>query len=358
MKSPGPKLLLILSIVILVIAGEVSMRAMQGGHGRSVLSYDDTLIWTFQPGLNVTPFGPPVSINDAGFRDEFPRADTGSEETRIAVLGDSYTAAVRTSEEERFTERLERGLEEDGHSVDVINFGMNAYGTDQEALTYRHVASRFDPEVVILMVSPNDIRETYVKHSLHPGTIRRNLSNRAFNRGPVDRFGWWMAAHSSLFFRFQSLIGLDYGTFDRLFSTTTNGVFFQEDRGLGPGEILFARNETGEMKAALRYWDGIVGALHREVQEDGARFMLVLLPIEIQFTTVPQNPDLSMTKVEDEVSNISARHGIRHVSLLPYVQDHDNPERVFLEEDYHYGPEGHRLVAEALQDNLNGSMPR
>ncbi len=101
-----------------------------------------------------------VRINQFGFRDENWPLEAEGDTFRVAVLGDSFVAAHEVAESDRFTELLEHelNLATDSAEIDVMNFGVRAYGTAQELMTYRHVVRDFDPDVVLLAVfTGNDI---------------------------------------------------------------------------------------------------------------------------------------------------------------------------------------------------------
>ena len=58
---------------------------------------------------------------------------------RIAIVGDSFSAAMQVPMEQTFWSILERELKDcpviDQQNVEVINFGVDKYGTTQELLT-------------------------------------------------------------------------------------------------------------------------------------------------------------------------------------------------------------------------------
>ena len=98
-----------------------------------------------------------VRRNSRGFRDGEWSLAKPPGVYRIAVLGDSYVAAHQVALEERFTERLEALLGEyiagegpSGARVEVLNFGVNGFGTAQELLVWRHEAARYGPDLVLL----------------------------------------------------------------------------------------------------------------------------------------------------------------------------------------------------------------
>lgn len=121
-----------------------------------MVEHDPTLGWRMKPNIEgeLDMFEVqdiPIRTNGTGFwDDEF--VGRGEEELRIVLLGDSFTWGTGVFEDERFgnlLEELEPGWE-------CMNFGLPAYGTDQALLVWRHVASGFAPDLVVLTMHRSD----------------------------------------------------------------------------------------------------------------------------------------------------------------------------------------------------------
>ena len=72
---------------------------------------------------------------------------------RIVLLGDSYTAGDGVSNGERFSDLLESYHPH----LDVMNFGLNGTGTDQQALIYETKASHYEHDAVLWCVCVENI---------------------------------------------------------------------------------------------------------------------------------------------------------------------------------------------------------
>lgn len=115
-----------------------------------------------------------LNINAAGIRSDreySPAKPRGV--YRILVLGDSYAAGQYQSNEHRFSELMERrhpGLE-------VINFGLEGTGTDQQLLIYEEIGRRYEHDLVVLMPFLQNIRRNMVESrvSRDPKTGRNVL---------------------------------------------------------------------------------------------------------------------------------------------------------------------------------------
>jgi lysophospholipase L1-like esterase len=95
--------------------------------------------------------------NNLGYRDyDHPlRKPPGA--YRIVVLGDSIAAGLKVLEYERtFPAILERELRRRGLRVEVINFGVSGYNTQQEVETLKEKGLQFRPDLVLLAYCLND----------------------------------------------------------------------------------------------------------------------------------------------------------------------------------------------------------
>ena len=103
-------------------------------------------------------------FNDMGCRGrQYPRERTAGTQ-RILVLGDSYALGIGVREPDTFAARLESMLNTAPESpgaplkTEVINCSVPGYGTREERLFYQLFASRYKPDVVILVAGWNDDR--------------------------------------------------------------------------------------------------------------------------------------------------------------------------------------------------------
>jgi len=95
-----------------------------------------------------------VSTNAIGMRSDrdYPRTrPTGRK--RVVFLGDSYTAGDGVSNDQRFTDLLERRF----INLDAMNFGLNGSGTDQQLLIYEYLASGFEADAYVLCICVENI---------------------------------------------------------------------------------------------------------------------------------------------------------------------------------------------------------
>src|SRR5579871_5622704 len=161
--------------------------------------YDPELGWAPRPQIagihRDDGFSVFVSQNAWGLR---AAADVGPARRvpgrrRVLVLGDSYVWGYGASQHEIFTDPRVAG-----DRVDLVNFGVSGYGTDQELLFYRRLGTRFDVDEVALVFTPyNDVENnlepssTAIENRTSPSprtagsrSIASTCTNPAWTRRP------------------------------------------------------------------------------------------------------------------------------------------------------------------------------
>jgi hypothetical protein len=109
------------------------------------------------------------AVNSAGIRSdrEFTKQKLANT-TRIIVLGDSMAAGQFVSNDQRFSELLQRrhgGLE-------VMNLALEGSGTDQQVLLYEHVGLQYEHDLVLILPFLQNIRRNLAgaREAIDPAT--------------------------------------------------------------------------------------------------------------------------------------------------------------------------------------------
>ena len=146
----------------------------------SFLAADERLGWAPRPrarsrdGLK--------RANGAGVRSDVETApDPPPGIDRIELFGDSFTFGDELPLSETWGARLEEDLRARGFAVEVLNFGVNAYGTDQAYLRWREAGRRYRPGIVIYGFQPeNSLRNLNVFRPLYFAGTEIPLSKPRF----------------------------------------------------------------------------------------------------------------------------------------------------------------------------------
>jgi hypothetical protein len=141
-------------------------------------SDDPLLLYTLLPGAKVTFCGsldkiPPtkISISSQGLRDRYYPVRKDPHVIRIAFLGDSFVFGLGVALEDTIPRKLEAMLARKytGSAVrfEVMNCGVFGYNLIQELQYYKNTIAGFSPDIVLFLISNNDITEAQnlVRHT-------------------------------------------------------------------------------------------------------------------------------------------------------------------------------------------------
>lgn len=112
--------------------------------------------WYFAGGKRIA-----IYINSAEMRDREHPLDKPDGVYRIAVLGDEYSEAFDVQIQRTWWWQLPRALQAcpSPRPVEVLNFAVGGYGTAQELVMLETTAMRYQPDLVLLQFSANDVMD-------------------------------------------------------------------------------------------------------------------------------------------------------------------------------------------------------
>jgi len=112
---------------------------------------DPHLGWRYRSGY--TSDGERISAQ--GLRSDRLYAESAPDDTlRIAAFGDSFVYGMEVSNHQAWPYFAERRQP----AIELLNYGVGGYGTDQALLRYRREGHALSPEVVVLSFTPVDMR--------------------------------------------------------------------------------------------------------------------------------------------------------------------------------------------------------
>lgn len=330
-----------------------------------------------------------VRINKDGWRDRVHQIEKPENTFRLAVLGDSYVAAMQVAENKTFWSATERQLQQcpalGGKKLEVLSFGMDGAGTGDELLTYRKHAQRYTPDMVLVaFLTGNDLRNNSVKlesDKLRPFfylengrlvedySFRQSAYFQTRSSGPMN-FIVEMLSHLRLmavareaYLSFQNKLAVAPNKSETKQSSRAAALFDEagilKDAYLPPSTTEW--NETWDITEAL------LTQFNREVKQSGASFHVVTLSNGVQVYPDPVlrqeyqkefgiadlfYPDWRIKAVGDKV-------GFPVLNLAPKFQVYAERNKVFMHGFAnttlgigHWNESGHRLAGELLSDNL------
>lgn len=106
-----------------------------------------------------------IVLNNYGLHDTDFTLEKPAGAYRVLVLGDSFVQGWQVTRLQGFPALVETALNaRDGTPpVEVLNMGVDAYGTDRELLLYAALGDRFQPDTVLLvMYIGNDVQDNQI----------------------------------------------------------------------------------------------------------------------------------------------------------------------------------------------------
>ena len=309
--------------------------------------YDPILGWMNREGAEgewrTIPEIPPafVRINGQGYRGRPFPLDKGKGAKRIVALGDSNTFGYGIEEGERFTDIIAKSL---SSNSEMINFGVFAYGTDQEALLLERVAIRYHPDTVLLAVSAGDLSDTM--SSISGGNskpfFRFDDDTLTLHNTPVPpvvpymRNRWTGSATVSFLYRHSHLF--------RLIMKRATPV------------SRYLVNTVPEMPEAeaLKVMSALIQGMNDLCATNRARFAVVLIPHGTWLEGARRMPGRTIGYYGVLSANLEAM-GIPFVDATGFLAEADSPAvPVFFAKDpVHLTPRGNQVVAQVVSAFLN-----
>jgi carbamoyltransferase len=324
---------------------------------RQIYEYHPVVGYRFIPNLRARipheSGGYLVQVNDAGFRSNRPFVAAHVPGVRrVLVFGDSFTAGDAVPNHERYTDLLETGL-----GAEVYNFGLSSTGTDQQYLAWREFARDIEHDVVVIAVFVENVRRVMARYRPHRDASGREriyakpyftLDSGQLQLHHVPPRAEPFEQHELLP---QEQVTVDSGGRFPLLRKAVNAIgakdMVQRLTHYQPLPDYDSADTDGWrlMRAILTQW---VRALDRPV---------VLMPLPL-----PQHIDevCDASGYQARFAELSAELDCTLYDPLPdfltYAKAHRR--RFRWEQDIHFTPEGHRVLARSLTPVLEQLLRR
>lgn len=323
-----------------------------------------------------------VKINSDGLRDREHSLEKPAGTLRIAVLGNSFAAALQVPTEETFWGQLAPNLAacpaRRDRPVEVINFGVVGFGTAQEYLMLQTRVWKYHPDIVLLaFLTSNDIADNAraLKQSNNtPYFVHRDgklIEDPSF-RAKTEKAGTslsddaWDAAYQHV------RLLQAWAKAKQQIELTANSGKAQAQLtipGQEPGlyEEVYRPPDDPVWREAWSVTEDLIRAMAANVRAHGSTFIIATLSNGIQ-----ANPDPAVReqyaerfKVTDffypdrRIEALAANDGIPFVMLAPSIRDWAEAHRTCVHGfdnatpcAGHWNEAGHRLAGELIADKL------
>jgi hypothetical protein len=342
---------------------------------------DPDLGWKLKPGVSGEWKGEGVSfvrVNSEGLRDREHTKAKPPNTLRVAVLGDSFTEAIHVPVEQTFWSKLERKLGnceavKGRKNVEVINFGVQGYGTAQELIMLRKKVWDYNPDIVVLAfyigndVINNSPKLEYDRYrpffaydangKLVPDMSFRNLMPIDRNERAVsfvDRLPGWIVSNSRIL---QVAKKADLDIKKRQLSKDFTAL---SAKNLQPPE-------DAAWREAWRVTEGLIVTMRNEVVQKKVDFLVVTIgdPMQVGRDVKIRKDFMTQNNIQDlfypnrRVEKLGEREGFRVLNLAEQFQGYTEKYQVCahgFENSVpcggHWNELGHRLASILINRNL------
>lgn len=353
----------IITLIIIALVGlslELFFRT-KPKYGRAGFIYDSNLIFRLTPnfvGMKSHAWGKTgeprfkLRFNNKGFRGPDFTRNKNKDTKRILVIGDSYTAGLDYPDDLIFTSQWQNMLNKSRPlSYEILNASCPAWGTDQQYLYWKLEGMDLKPDIVVIMFSPNDIREMWNHKLIRVDENAGDLLIKKPTLSFKERTGWKLSTKSSLFNYFQKqLFRTDYGNYVRIFKyfPVNYGVMDSADWDLP----LFLESPLPQVDKSYELFEKLLVDIKSDCDQINAEFHLVKLPIRREIDSTYQNSIFSKTIIEYRIEEIARRNDFCFHNFNALLRQHKNPEDIFMDWEYHYDQDGHDWIAKALYEQV------
>ncbi len=350
------------------------------------LRKDDQLGWSLTPNARSFSMIPndkgwfykqKIRINSQGLRDDRDLPYEKPPATkRILILGDSFVECAQVPIEHTFMMKLQDELLSGGHThLQVIAYGVSAYGTDQEYLYYKVEGRKYKPDFVDVIFFPmNDFADcdpelkTHAHHEKYYFQIEDGqLVAETTPRFPTPQIEIMKQANHPFLSRFGSYhfmkawVGAySYGTaglFNKL--GIMEPLSLKDKDGYWMEHTILRTPLTPEYERAVQRCEAILKEMKREVESDGGKLRGIIMPFaEVLKACYPDQARnlfppaelIDLRQPERLAAEMFARLDIPHLDLtddlLKTIRELGKPTHYRI--DRHLNALGHETVARAI----------
>jgi hypothetical protein len=347
-----------LALVILVLEACLRLFAPQDLIRAMAIRLDPELIYTLTPGHEAFLKGTDtrkfhLKTNSLGLRDREILFNKAPGVYRILLLGDSTSMAEGVEIDDIYLKRLEKLLNRESRHVETINAAIRGYGNDQELLLYRRLGKRFAPDLVILaFFTQNDFDDNWngqlfkvergklIQQRPTPESSRKFKYYQSQARAQ-NWPGYSLAmAHSHLANWLRNRMAL-----------LITGRIYNDTAAAYP-----AASHPLEEEPRCRLTLAILKAWNEEVQQDGARSLLLIIPFRYDVRQLRQEPPAEIERKDLAIERFCGNEHIACLNLTPaFIKYKGDFEALWLDGG-HFTPEGHAWVAQELARYLTKSF--
>lgn len=280
--------------------------------------------------------------------------------SRIVVLGGSYVDGYSVNVQDRLSEVLEANL---GPAFEVINLGVVGYGTDQDLLLLEQEGWKYQPDLVVLVFSYNDVWRSgsqYFANSARkvqkPLFITDAAGDLSLTNVPVPR------PVPTLRERFKV-----YGLARTVIKANPwlHGLTVKAGMADAPGLVwgdefpVYRKTQTPVFGEAWITTQALLRRMKQEIIQRGVGMVVFYVPARIELS--PEEWKSAHLPADYDPTTVASRLGaICKAEDIPFIDPSDRFREaakqgpLFYSHDTHLNPAGHHLAGQMLTEYVQG----
>ena len=230
-----------------------------------------------------------IITNSLGYVGRDVELEKKNNVTRIAMLGDSMTAALQVDYYNNFSSLLASSLNADaaggGKRFEILNYGIGGTGTFLQYQTYKKNISPYKPDAVFLIFFPaNDYSENINKSNFDLENYKREGDQLTLVKSFLLRFEltkFILSRQAQINALLTKLI-LSETQNSALFLSMLNRVGFEKQIQRTTFTVKVS-GRGGEFEKREGFYEDtftIIDRLRKRVESDGTRFLVIILATE------------------------------------------------------------------------------
>ncbi|MFN8286381.1 MAG: SGNH/GDSL hydrolase family protein [Chitinophagales bacterium] len=323
--------------------------------------YNRYTLWHWRQRLSTTASNEELGVyklntDKHGFRNVGKSYDPDKTKCRILVMGDSYTAGLYLPQKNIYSQMLEDNLKAittNGKHIEVFNISCPGWGTDQEYMALIHEGLAIKPDYVLLMVCPNDIRETYCKKY-----AELKGDSVIFNAIPFTgtELLCWKLSNYSHFYQYlqRKVFYTDCGSGGWLWARWP--MNFGKEDATDWDSPLFLKQPFSEVQQARKLHYTLLKNMQQQCKANGTVLTLSCVPLVSEFNGSMQNDSSRQAGlVAQNLDSFCKANSIDYVNLFTVFQNYSTPVNLFRNNgDTHWNAKGAEVAATTLTTYYKG----
>jgi lysophospholipase L1-like esterase len=274
-----------------------------------------------------------IKINSHGLRDREFSYEKPEGVRRVLGIGDSFTFGYGVNLDDSYLKQLERELNQNGDTWQVINAGVTGYNMWQYLAYFQHYGYRYEPDLVTIGVYLDDF---YGNPSVNE---KSQTGPRHHSFKSIRLVNFMRNCFELLRFRYRYLLGAQWL---RSVEDRREYILSNDYHRLLSGKADYKLYEKFESR---------LQEFERTAKEYSARVLVIFIPDIVQIN----HPELQ--GLNDLLNEICQRSQVAYLDMTPYFERFEDIRELYLlPYDAHTSPTGHQIIAVEMEKKIKKLM--